>query len=174
MQSSEMTFLVGKKLPPGADHIVEAVRSWEEYENFLETIKDDLPKSSRDFFLATWHYDKDDHRCLHDAWLESLVISESPPAQEAERRQIEISIRLLGSYHDGYMTIRYHGVRRYLITTPPKAATPPATDGHGDLLADEVSMSEYGFPVHYMEFSRGSLLEIEYQELEWDWRLKGN
>lgn len=164
-----MTFLVGKTLAEDADHVVESVSRWDSYHAYLEAIRDDLPPSTREFFFAPWHYDPTDHRCLHDSWLESIEIRDSPD----ESRKTSIVLRLLGAYHDGHMTIVYDGVETYSLSRSLAPVALPRTQGHGDLLADELSLED-GTLKHHLEFSGGALMQIAFQDLRWNWSPKPN
>jgi len=68
-------------------------------------VRDRMPAGA--FALATsdWDFNHADHRCPHDAWLESCELSEVPERTVDERR-IELTVRLFGAYHDGNLTLR--------------------------------------------------------------------
>ena len=144
-------------------------RRWQRYFAYLESISDRLPTSACGFAKAGWHYDTTDHRALHDSWVEWLKISEPSSGDRHKIRSLEIEVRLLGAYHDGHMTLKYHGVQSYSLATPLEFKYPPLDSGHGDWLQDEVRLSERGFVLHEIEFSRGSRWTIECEDIEWEW-----
>jgi len=80
--------------------------SWKRYMAYFATIRDRLPGIAREFVEAPWHYDTNDHRCPHDAWVEQVLISEPANGDRRQRRRIDIQVRLLGAYHDGHLTLR--------------------------------------------------------------------
>jgi hypothetical protein len=74
---------------------------------------------------------------------------------------------LLGSYHDGHIEITYREVKNYsLIAT---LSGPEAGEGHGDWLVDEIRLSERGYLLHEIEWSRGSDWLIECKDFEYRW-----
>lgn len=95
-----------------------------------------------EFASADWYLDPSDHRCPHDAWLETLEISEPAEGERKEKRQTAITVRLLGAYHDGHIVFRYVGVRKYSV------ASGSCEHGLGDWLRDELSLSSEGLMVH--------------------------
>jgi hypothetical protein len=143
-------------------------RKWREYAQYLESVRKSFPKSAFEFATASWRH-SDDHRCLHDSWVESLTLSEPSSGERHEERAIEIQVRLLGSYHDGHMTVNYRGVQSYSLETPLEFKLPPLHVGHGDWLYDEVRLSKRNFVLHEVEFSRGSRWLIECKDIDWKW-----
>lgn len=143
-------------------------RKWQAYARYLESVRESLPNSAFEFATAFWRH-SDDHRGLHDSWVESLVVTEPSSGDRHENRAIEIQVRLLGSYHDGYMTINYRGVQSYALETPLEFKLPPLHVGHGDWLSDEVTLSKQNFVLHEVELSRGSRWLIECKDIDWKW-----
>jgi hypothetical protein len=118
------------------------------YPAYLAEVADRLPPGARAYAGAPWHYDFHDHRCPHDAWLESLTFHESP-ADDRPRR-VDLVLRLLGAYHDGHLELRYTDVTHYTATMPlgPR--------GHGDLMIDEVLLADDGQISHNIAFEDGT------------------
>ena len=85
---------------------------WRDYARYLESVRESMPKCAFEFATASWRH-TDDHRGLHDSWVESLIVTEPSSGDRHENRAIEIQVRLLGSYHDGHMTISYREVQSY-------------------------------------------------------------
>jgi hypothetical protein len=69
---------------------------------------------------------------LHDSWVESLTLSEPSSGNRHEDRSLEIRVRLLGSHHDGHITVNYRKVQSYSLETPQESKLPPLHVGHGD------------------------------------------
>src|SRR6185436_10802262 len=107
------------------DDVVGAFRRYQEY---LRSKSDVFPPSA--FALATsdWYFNFEDHRCPHDAWLETLDISEPSSGKRHEIRELCFNVRLLGAYHDGYIELRYPRVFGYSFNVGH------GEDGHGDWL----------------------------------------
>src|SRR5438045_6062608 len=87
-----------------------------EYIDYLESIKDRLPPAAYEFATAHWHYDHEDPRYLHDNWVESIVVEETKedPAvstrYDAQFRQLQITVRLVSRWHEGYATLSFKNV----------------------------------------------------------------
>ena len=81
---------------PSDFKMVEKV--FNDYREYLYTIKTQLPKEAYEFAIADWHYDFSDSRCPHDAWLQSFEICEHI-ATKFENKNVTINISLLGAYH---------------------------------------------------------------------------
>lgn len=135
------------------------------YNSYLESVRKDLPASAYDCAVASWHYNHNDHRCPHDSWLESFVVSEIPSGSRAEKREIAIEMRLFGAYHDGSLKLSYPGVRSYEFSSKRN----PCEAGHGDWLADEIRLSECNLVLHEILFSSGSRWTIESGDILVGW-----
>ncbi|HSE25293.1 MAG TPA: hypothetical protein VLB68_26765 [Pyrinomonadaceae bacterium] len=165
-----MAFILGKDISDEVDDDLELRHArFAAYREYLESIREKLPASTYQFAIADWHYDPQSHECPHDAWVESLVISELFSGDRREKRRLEITVKLLGAYHDGYIDIVYQGVESYLLETPAGFEAPPLNVGHGDWLRDEIRYSERGFVVHEIEFSRGTNWLIECTDIIYRW-----
>lgn len=134
-----------------------------------------MPSRALEFAVASWHYDHNDHRCPHDAWVESIRINEPSSGTRREIRSVDIRIELLGAYHDGHIVLTYPGVRMYSLFQPlGPGLHPPLHRGHGDWLIDEISPSNNGNPeapliVHEIVFSGGGLWTIEADDIIYQW-----
>jgi hypothetical protein len=165
-----MVFILGKDISEEAQVDCAQVNArFAAYREHLESIREKLPTSAYQFAIAEWHYDPQYHECPHDAWVESLVIVEPFSGERREKRSLEINLRLLGAYHDGYIDIQYQGVESYLLETPSEFESPPLNVGHGDWLIDEIRLSERGLALHEIKFSRGSSWVIECTEIIYQW-----
>jgi hypothetical protein len=49
---------------------------WNSYRKYLKQLKTRVPDSAYEFADSEWHYKTADHRCPHDAWLESIEFNE--------------------------------------------------------------------------------------------------
>ena len=54
----------------------ESAALLERYYEYLESVKEKMPWEAYSFAAADWHYDHNDPRCPHDAWVETLVVAE--------------------------------------------------------------------------------------------------
>jgi hypothetical protein len=144
--------------------IAELPGRFEAYREYLQSIKEHLSPSAFEFAIAGWHYDYRDHRCPHDSWVESLTIHEPASGERLQNRSLSISIRLLGAFHDGHLSLDYADVQTYTLENPRTRA------GHGDWLVDEIRLSEDGFVLHEVVFSNGSRWLIEAKDISYEWR----
>src|SRR6476646_9662559 len=98
--------------------ISEIRRKYQEYNRYLETIKDQLPAGIREYALAPWHYQVGlrDARCPHDAWVESLVVSEVATQESVQTRQVHITLQLLNAFHTAHLKFIYTGVSSYTVS----------------------------------------------------------
>ena len=80
--------------PKADDGNVFAKSCFTKYFEYLRCVESRLPASARQFAMAPWHYDEQDHRCPHDSWLEALTISKPSSGVRCEIRSINILIRL--------------------------------------------------------------------------------
>ena len=165
-----VTFILYKDFPgdPG-DDLAEFDARHSQYREYLVTCRDRFPSSTYEFATANWRLDPSDHRCPHDSWVESLMLFEPSSGERRENRGLEIHVRLLGAYHDGYLSLVYSGVLSYTLDTPSDFALPPYGVGHGDWLVDEVRLSDRGHVLHEIEFSRGSRWVIECRDIMYRW-----
>ena len=107
-----MTYILSKDLPDPQSHISEKRRkqNWQAYQNRLQKIKKRMSPTVQEYALADWHYNHSDPRCPHDAWLEHVILRELSSGERSEIRTLEIEIKLLGAYHDGYIEFLYKDV----------------------------------------------------------------
>ncbi len=138
---------------------------WERYREYLASLEGKIPPSAYSFATAEWHYDPQDHRSPHDAWVETLRIEEPASGDRQQVRGLEISVRLLGAYHDGCLELTYKSVRSYSLRHVKGVHFVGA---HGDWLVDEVRLSEGGGVMHEIVFASEARWVIEYEAIEWE------
>ena len=124
-----------------------------------------------EFAAASWYSDPSDHRCPHDAWLETLEISAPAEDERKEKRQTAITVRLLGAYHDGHIVFRYVGAKKYSM------ASGSCERGLDDWLRDELSHSSEGLLVHRIVWAgfgpeEESQWSIEAESVSYQWLLQ--
>jgi hypothetical protein len=164
-----MAFILSTDFPEESRNDPALLKSrFNAYLDYLQSLRGKLPNSAYEFAVADSHYDPAAHECPHDGWVESLTISE--PHERGQKRTIEISLRLLAAYHDGYIKLDYQDVRSYSMRTPADFKAPPLGVGHGDWLTDEIPLSEDGLVLHEIEFSRGSRWIIECRDIIYQWQ----
>jgi hypothetical protein len=138
------------------------------YGPYLSGILQDLPPAARAFVVADWHYDVSDHRCLHDAWVDSVSINERAQGERRQHRRTEIVVKLFGAFHDGHAQLHYTGVKACSFECED------ASHGHGDWIIDEVRLSPAKTIIHEVLLTKARWV-IECADIEWRWtELQGN
>jgi hypothetical protein len=146
----------------------DVVGAYRKYQQYLREHEGIFPPGA--FALATseWWQLPHDHHCPHDAWLESVVLSEPATGERAEKRITAMRVRLLGAFHDGYIELFYPRVYSYRLHCPL------CVRGLGDWLYDEFTLSPERHIVHEIEWSglpsdQGSRWIIEASDIEYKW-----
>ena len=80
-------------------------KNFEAYAAYLTSISHRLPASVYNFATAEWHYDPNDPRCPHDAWIHEIRIREFAEGERAEIRETRIEIILLGDITTAYLSL---------------------------------------------------------------------
>jgi hypothetical protein len=167
-----MTYIFPKDLPDVESHIYKKryKENWNAYQSRLQKIKKSMSPSVQEYALADWHYNTLDPRCPHDAWLENIIIREPASGERSEIRTLEIEMRLLGAYHDGYIEFLYKEVESYCFDQPHRRGRwETVPKGHGDWVIDEVDLSNHGYILHEIEWRDGGRWSIECRDFEFKW-----
>ena len=155
-----MTFILAK------ERNLNASIAFRNYNKYLRENESRFPKGAYALASSDWWHDFNDHKCPHDAWLESAIFAESSFGERNEFRLITLTIRLFGAYHDGYIELIYSGVHAYKIDMSN------AGQGHGGWRYDEFCVNEKGHLVHEIEWEiyghKGSWL-IECSDIDYRW-----
>jgi hypothetical protein len=119
---------------------------YQRYKDYLQSVKAVFPPSAFTLASSDWYHDYRDHRCPHDAWLQSVVLSENTAGMRQEERTLSITIRLLGAYHDGYIELHYPRVFAYRLDAWEAGA------GHKDWRYNELRLSDKNTLIHEIEW----------------------
>lgn len=163
-----MAFVLGKDLGKDdgtKEHLDDFKQKWKEYYAYLETIKDQIPKSAYEFAKAKWHYNFNDSRCPHDSWIDDVIIHENAEGDRKQFRTIEIKIVLLGAWHNGNIEITYKNVKGYSISKSADLGK-----SHNDWMRDEIRLSEKGLVLHEIEWLVEPNWIIECEDIEFQWK----
>ena len=139
--------------------------SFDDYLEYLESHRDQIPKDVYDFIIDPRRHTLDDPGSLHDSWLESLSISEHRNSPSTAT----LTLRLLGQQHDRYLILTYSDIVTYNITgdrTPFYAAT-----YHGDVLYHEIRVSDDSKLTHEIEFATESSFIVTCNHLSFEEKL---
>src|SRR5258707_457232 len=91
----------------------DVVGAFQRYRDYLESVSGSFPPSAYTLATSDWYFSPEDHRCPHDAWLESFHLTEPSTGQRHETRTLSLQVRLLGAHHDGYIELLYPQVFSY-------------------------------------------------------------
>jgi hypothetical protein len=148
----------------GRDDDVEG--AFEQYQDYLASVRTKFPPSAYALATSDWYFNSTDHRCPHDAWLESLLLEEPSSGSRNELRTLSLTLNLLGAYHDGRIVLRYPRVFSYSFRVDD------GKDGHRDWRYDELRLSERGNLIHEIEWcglNDVGTWTIEASDLEFRW-----
>ena len=151
-----------------AQRDLDCASAFANYRSYLGAARQGFPSGAYALASSDWYFDPRDHRCPHDAWLESVTCSELATGQRHELRGTTIRIRLLGAYHDGFIEFVYPQVFRYSFSSPSSSR------GLGDWRFDEFRISPNGQLIHEIEWAGfpgedGSRWIIESSDAEYRW-----
>jgi hypothetical protein len=127
----------------------------------LQAIKSVLPETLYSFASDPKSYSLGSHTSLHDSWLNSLRIDENASGSRSENRWVDISLELLGPYHDFNIVLKYFRVSEYSIELAK------ARNGHGDLLIHEVDAVGEGKFLHNLSFATGGRLRFIFEDFSY-------
>ena len=134
------------------------------YQSYLSENRHRLPSRAKSLIDSDWYFTFT-RQSPHDAWLKEVTVSEIDDDAEIAPRFVTITIRLLGSYHDGEIIIRYPRIYSYSL------AVSDASTGHGDWRYDEFRISERGRLIHEIEWwgkeARNWIIEADDVEYSW-------
>lgn len=139
---------------------------FEIYYLYLKENQSKFPKSAYDFAFADWHYNPQDPKSPHDAWIESVNIFEirSPEARKSEG--IGINICLLNASHNGQIKITYKNIKSYSLNLTSNLYE---KNTHGDWLLDELYLSENDNVIHEIELLMNGNWKIECEDIIYNW-----
>lgn len=164
-------YVLSNDLPDRASHLYEKKwkEAWKLYKHYLQSIQNKLRPSTREFALAEWHYNNEDHRCPHDSWLQYVQIQESASEGNIQERAQGIIVRLLGAYHNAHIELIYQNVLSYCLDQPYRDQRNSPNQGHGDWLVDEIRFSDRGKVIHEIEWGNSGNWVIECDDIEYRW-----
>jgi hypothetical protein len=131
------------------------------------------PRSLPAFSLEPWYADPRDHRCPHDASLEVVEIKESASGSPNMAEPSTIVLKLLGAYHNGWITLTYEGVRHHTLSRYQ------CDQGLGGWLRDEFALTDDGLIAHRITWHSTAggtshwVIEAENVSYRWESTAKG-
>jgi len=141
----------------------------QQYLDYVSSICERLPAGVQSIASGKWYFDPTDHRCPHDSWLESVTLSEPSSGARSQTKDLSLSIRLLASYHDGYIDFSYKGLKRYTLDGSRLGSVKSAGTAHSDWLTDEFILLNDGLVSHEIRFSSETVWTIIAEDVGYSW-----
>lgn len=144
------------------------------YRAYLESIRERLPAGAQRFLNE--HYfdflrDYFGRKSLHDSWVDCFEIRETGSGARDQDRMVNIGVKMLGPYHDGYHNLTYHNVRSYSMHFDRDKKI-SSNVGHSDWLVDEITLDQDQHISHEVLFSQGGKCEIICADISYEWTNK--
>lgn len=133
---------------------------FDQYFEYLEEIRDSLPKSLRTFACDHEVYDLSSRTSLHDAWLLRFLVTVGSTENSA-RTDTEIRLELLGAYHDRIHHIHYKSVVGFDILGENGTLI-----NKSDLLIHEFRLEDNRL-IHEMRFDNSGCILIQFLGFEY-------
>jgi hypothetical protein len=149
----------------------DVVGAFRRYRDYLHSLRNVFPPSAYALASSDWYFDPSDHRCPHDAWLDTLHLSELSSGERSEKRSLSLGVHLLGAYHDGYIELRYPRVLSYALNVTH------GEHGHRNWRYDELRLSDRGNLTHEIEWCgprETGVWIVEASDLEFRWIPRGS
>src|SRR6478735_8519121 len=119
-------------------HVMD--QQWQDYLSYLESIRDRLGPGAYAYASGPMH-NGGSEEAPHDSWFDTLSVSATQGDRDAgTRRKVDLHLRLLGSYLNGFIDFHYVNVQSYKLV-----------DVH-EWRFDEVSLSDEGYVRHEIAF----------------------
>ena len=144
-------------------------RNFDEYMEYILSLKDVLPEELHKFSSNTEHYELNHPDSLHDAWVVSLLVKESRNASRPFNCNLSVEINLLGQHHDRELILKYFNVSKYGFVGQRNELNANDTF-HGDILSHEVGVKPEGFS-HTIAMRSGSVFEVVFSGFSYEVQL---
>ena len=135
-------------------------RSFDEYMEYILSLKEDLPEELFKFSSNIAHYELNHSDSLHDAWVVSLLVKENRNASRPFNCNLSLEINLLGQHHDRELILKYLNVSKYGFVGQRNELNANDTF-HGDILSHEVGLKSGRF-IHTIAMRSGSIFEVAF------------
>lgn len=143
----------------------QSVEAFRRYRSYLTSVETRFPPSALGLATSDWYFENGP-KSPHDGWLESLQLREVASGDRQQVRPAEMTITLLGAFHDGYIELTYRKVFGYSISG--SFSIGPGVGSHGDWLYDEFTLSDRGNLLHEIEWQSG-VWKIEADDVLYRW-----
>jgi WD40 repeat protein len=154
-----MVFILPSDFQTNSDTTETWAEAYARYTAYLQSVRDKLPAGATNYALGG-RQNCGDRDCPHDCWLEEVTFDYQATGKRSEIRSLDIHVRLLGSYHDGYIEFHYSGVHDYSMV------------GVSEWGYDEIRLTDDGHVLHEIEFdlSSGRRWIIECDDVTYTWK----
>lgn len=131
------------------------------YHEHLESIRDKLPPGASAYAFGAHSSSFDDHGFPHDSWIEEVRMEVSSPGtffqHSGLERGLDIYLRLLGSYNDGYIEFHYKNIGDSSLVAAM------------EWMYDEVQLTDEGRVLHQIRFDGDNYWRIECEDFTYVW-----
>jgi hypothetical protein len=136
--------------------------AFSKYRNYLNENREKFHPEIYKFAIDQSIEDISNRNFLHDSWLKKIIIHEDFDETDKSRK-VNITLILLGAYHDRDLELNYSDVQAYSINSTELFG------GHGDFFRGEMRLSESdGYFIHEFEWSSSERWKIEFSSFSFD------
>ncbi len=155
-----MTYFLAK------ERHADVAGAYRRYQKYLMENKNQFPQGAFALGTSEWWQNANDHRSPHDGWLENVIFSEPSGGERSQSRTTALKVRLLASFHDGFIELFYPGLFSYALQSSD------CKSGLGDWRYDEFRLSSTGNVIYEIEWSKGARWIIEASDIKYEWIAK--
>lgn len=149
------------------DEIEPMMDAHRRYFAYVDANRDQFPASAYELAAAQWRHDFNDHRALHDSWVESFRFFDESLPEGGPGRSNSLELTVLGAYHDGKIRLIYRNVDSAQLHLS-EASTGPI-----QIYRDEIRLSGGGHVLHEIEFLGQENWLIECNDMTQHWEPLG-
>ncbi len=137
---------------------------FDDYFEYIESIQKKLPINVYKF-ASNWDiYSLESRSSLHDSWLLNISIEELRDNPKKRFDSCNISVILLGAFHDRKICLKYLNVSKYLLNSDLSSDSAQEKD----LTVHEFRLNQNNQIEHEIQFSNGSSLEITFADMDYE------
>lgn len=142
--------------------------TFDDYFNYLDSVKEKFPVNMYKFASDWEKYSLESKSSLHDSWIEQIIIEEIGSGARKEKRNINLSITLLGPYHDRKFVLKYLSIEEYSLVG---LNLRNALKGHGDILVHEFRLASNESFEHEILFESNGSIVIRFRDFIFEEKL---
>ncbi len=137
---------------------------FDDYFEYIDSIQKELPINVYKF-ASNWDmYSLESRSSLHDSWLLNISIEELRDNPKKRFDSCNISVTLLGAFHDRKICLKYLNVSKYLLNSDLSSDSTQEKD----LTVHEFRLNKNNQIEHEIQFSNDSSLEITFADMDYE------